>query len=169
MIYKFDILFKKPLSSGGLKVVTYTSLLQNPEVFGEGEGFADATGELSLVLEGTEEGYSINALYRKYRAQLVGLKNAELIGKEFSPRFVFSKPDNLYSIKMVCRNEDGKTCSIDTDSFALLVAKDSACTITDGVLEIKLQVGQVAFCTTPFGQLTIEPDSTHVIIVNDKY
>ena len=90
MIYKFDILFEKNLKNGGVKVVTYSTLLQNPKVFGEGEGFADAEGELSLVLEGTEEGYSINALYKKYRAQLVGLKNAELIGKDFSPRFLFS-------------------------------------------------------------------------------
>jgi len=165
MLFKFDILFKKPLSSGGLKVVTYTSLLQNPDVFGEGEGFAEAVGELSLVLEGTEERYSINALYRKYRAQLVGLKNAELLGKEFQLRFVFAKPDDIYSIKIVFCNEEGKTCSIDTDLFALLVAKDSVCTITDGVLETKLQVGQVAFCTTPIEQLTIEPNSANMIIV----
>ena len=42
MKYKFDILFKKRLSSGGVKVVTYGSLLENPEVFGRGDGFADA-------------------------------------------------------------------------------------------------------------------------------
>ena len=132
MIYKFDILFKKSLRNGGLKVVTYTSLLQNPEAFGAGEGFTDAEGELSIVLEGTEEGYSINALYRKYRAQLVGLKNAELFGKDFSPRFVFSKPDDLYSIKMVYHNEDGKTSPIDTDAIMLQVNKDGKCTITCG-------------------------------------
>ena len=55
MIYKFDILFKKRLSSGGVKVVTYSSLLENPEAFGPGEGFADAVGELSMVLEGPED------------------------------------------------------------------------------------------------------------------
>ena len=160
MVYKFDILFRKDLRDGGVKVVTYSSLLENPEVFGRGEGFANAVGELSMVLEGTEEGFSINALYKKYRAGLVGLKNAALIGKDFSPRFVFSKPDDLYSIKMVCCNEEGDTCSIETDSFSLLVAKDNDCTITDGVLEIKLHIGQVAFSTTP-----IEPDSTNMIIV----
>ena len=66
MTYKFDILFKKSLKSGGLKVVTYTSLLQEPEAAFGGEGFADAVGQLSMVLDGPEEGFSINALYRKW-------------------------------------------------------------------------------------------------------
>lgn len=93
MIYKFDILLKKSLRSGGLKVVTYSSLLENPEIFGEGEGLADVEGELSMVLEGPEEGFSINALYRKYRAQLVGRRNAELLGKDSPLRFVFARAD----------------------------------------------------------------------------
>ena len=93
MIYKFDILLKKSLRSGGLKVVTYSSLLENPEIFGEGEGLADVEGELSMVLEGPEEGFSINALYRKYRAQLVGRRNAELLGKDFPLRIVFTRAD----------------------------------------------------------------------------
>lgn len=101
MIYKFDILLKKILKSGGIKVVTYSSLLENPEVFGKGEGFSDAEGELSMVLEGPEEGFSINALYRKYRAELVGLQNAALIGKDFQPCFVFSRPDDVHSIQML--------------------------------------------------------------------
>ena len=132
MTYKFDILFKKTLSSGGVKVVTYTSLLQNPEAFGWGEGFADAVGELSMVLEGPEEGFSINALYRKYRAGLVGLKNAALIGKDFQPCFVLSRPDDVHSIQMLCRTEDGTTTALDADSFVLQVSQDGKCTITCG-------------------------------------
>ncbi len=81
------------MRSGGLKVVTYSSLLDNPEIFGEGEGLADVEGELSMVLEGPEEGFSIIALYRKYRAQLVGRRNAELLGKGFPLRFVFARAD----------------------------------------------------------------------------
>lgn len=49
MIYKFDILFKKTLSEGGVKVVTYRSLLENPKAFGENENLAGAIGEHSLV------------------------------------------------------------------------------------------------------------------------
>lgn len=132
MIYKFDILFKKSLSSGGVKVVTYSSLLQNPEVFGQGEGFADAVGELSMVLEGPEEGFSINALYKKYRAGLVGLKNAHMIGKDLQLCFVFSKPDDVHSIQMLCHSEDGTTFALDTDSFVLQVSIDGKCTVTCG-------------------------------------
>ena len=132
MTYKFDILFKKTLSGGGVKVVTYTSLLQNSEAFGRGEGFADAVGELSMVLEGPEEGFSINALYRKYRAGLVGLKNAALIGKDLQLCFVFSRPDDVHSIQMLCCNEDGTTTVLDTDSFVLQVSQNGKCTITCG-------------------------------------
>ena len=132
MKYKFDILFKKSLSSGGVKVVTYGSLLENPEVFGRGEGFADAVGELSMVLEGPEEGFSINALYKKYRASLVGLQNAALIGKDLQLCFVFSRPDDVHSIQMLCLGEDGTTTALDTDSFVLQVSQDGKCTITCG-------------------------------------
>ncbi len=132
MLYKFDILFKKELRGGGLKVVTYTSLLQEPEAAFGGEGFADAVGQLSMVLDGPEEGFSINALYRKYRAGLVGLQNAALIGKDFQPCFVFSRPDDVHSIQMLCRREDGTTCTLDTHSFVLQVSQDGKCTITCG-------------------------------------
>lgn len=132
MIYKFDILLKKQLTTGGEKVVTYTNLLENPNAFGPGEGFANAEGELSMVLDGPEEGFSINALYRKYRAGLVGLQNAALIGKDFQPYFVFSRPDDVHSIQMLCRRDDGTTCTLDTHTFALQVSQDGKCTITCG-------------------------------------
>ena len=132
MLYKFDILFKKELRGGGVKVVTYTSLLQEPEAAFGGEGFADAVGQLSMVLDGPEEGFSINALYRKYRAGLVGLQNAALIGKDFHPCFVFPRPDDVHSIQMLCRRDDGTTCTLDTRSFVLQVSQDGKCTITCG-------------------------------------
>jgi hypothetical protein len=86
MIYKFDILFKKALIYGGIKVVTYSSLLENPEVFGKAEGFGAAERELSMVLEGLEECFSINALYRKYIAQLMAWIKADKFGKVFPLR-----------------------------------------------------------------------------------
>ena len=85
-----------------------------------------------MVLDGPEEGFSINALYRKYRAGLVGLQNAALIGKDFQPCFVFSRPDDVHSIQMLCRREDGTTCTLDTHSFVLQVSQDGKCTITCG-------------------------------------
>ena len=132
------------MKAGGIKVVTYSSLLEDPEVFGQGEGFGDAVGELSMVLEGPEEGFSINALYKKYRAGLVGLKNAEQIGKDLQLCFVFSKPDDVYSILMLCRTGDGTTFALDTDSFVVLACKDAVCSITCGDTVTKLQRGQAA-------------------------
>ena len=34
ILYKFDILLKKELKSGGVMVVTYSNLLENPDAFG---------------------------------------------------------------------------------------------------------------------------------------
>lgn len=116
----------------GLKVVTYTSLLQEPEAAFGGEGFADAVGQLSMVLDGPKEGFSINAHYRKYRAGLVGLQNAALIGKDFQLYFVFSRADDVHSIQMLCRRDDGTTCTLDTQSFVLQVSQDGKYTITCG-------------------------------------
>jgi hypothetical protein len=35
MLYKFDILFKKELRGGGVKVLTYRQLLQDADAFGQ--------------------------------------------------------------------------------------------------------------------------------------
>ena len=51
MIYKFDILFKKDLSDGGVKVVTYRSLLESPKAFGENENLAGAIGYFPLCVK----------------------------------------------------------------------------------------------------------------------
>ena len=172
MIYKFDILFKKALKNGGVKVVTYSSLLEDPGVFGIGEGFGDVEGEFSMVLEGAEEGFSINALYRKYRAQLVGKVNADMLGKDFPLRFSFAKADDASSITYAqgvsaqrmegCRTLDWTNM----DTFVILIAKDGACTISEGDTTTRLQPGQAAYCGATTHQLTIETDSGLVVLYN---
>lgn len=182
MIYKFDILFKKQLTTGGVKVVTYTNLLENPEAFGPGEGFANAQGELSMVLEGPEAGFSINALMRKYRAQLVGHMNAEMFGKDFPLRFVFGSPDDLTSVRTELRDEDGYTYSSDVhtvavagnktldlkdiNSFVVLIAKVGVPQITDDSgVTVSLLPGQAAFCSELIKRVTIMADKTLLLTV----
>ena len=146
-------------------MVTYSNLLENSEVFGKGVGLGDAEGELSMVLEGPEEGFSINALYRKYRAQLVGKKNADLLGKDFPLRFEFAKADDLYSIKIALRTDDAKSLAID-DFFELLVAKELDSTIASEGCVTRLKRGQVAFVTNSVSELVIEP--TDAILLRIK-
>lgn len=182
MLYKFDILFKKELKSGGVKVVTYTNLLENPDAFGKGEGFADAQGELSMVQEGPEAGFSINALMRKYRAQLVGHMNAEMFGKDFPLRFVFGRPDDLTSVRTELRDEDGYTYSsdvhsvavagsktlnlMDINSFVVLIAKEGAPQITDDSgVTVSLLPGQAAFCSESIKSITIQANKTTFLAV----
>lgn len=174
MIYKFDILFKKALKNEGVKVVTYSSLLEKPEVFGVGEGFGDAEGELSMVLEGAEKGFSINALYRKYRAQLVGKVNADMLGKDFPLRFTFAKADDVVSITYAagvcvqCLEGNRMLDWTEMDTFVILIAKDGACSVTDGDTSTQLQPGQAAFCGAATHQLTIESDGAYVALYNSS-
>ena len=181
MIYKYEILFKKPLNGGGLKVVTYTNLLENPNVFGPGEGYADAEGELSMVLEGPEAGFSINALMRKYRSRLVGHKNAEMFGKELPLHFVFRKPDDLSSVMVELCDDDGHACSSrtycetvegyktlnleDLSSFVILIAKEGPCKITDDSgATVCLVPGQALFCAESTGYVTVEAEKSQLIV-----
>lgn len=153
-------------------MITYSSILEEPEVFGRGEGLAGAEGELSMVLEGAEEGFSINALYRKYRAQLVGKVNADMLGKDFPLRFSFAKPDDASSITYAagvsakCMQGSRTLDWTGMDTFVLLMAQDGACTIMDGDTTTQLQPGQAAFCGATTHQLTIETDSTLVALYN---
>lgn len=95
MIYKFDILFKKTLRDGTIKVVTYRSLIEDPKVFGPGETLEGAVGELSLVKEGVEAGMSINSLLYRYRGQLVGRMNAEIFSDSFPMKFYFAHANDV--------------------------------------------------------------------------
>ena len=111
MIYKFDILFKKTLSDGGVKVVTYRSLLENPKAFGENEKLAGAIGELSLVREGTEKGFSLNSLLRKYNSLLIGRHLAEIFRKDFPLQFTFADANNVTSVQAQIMDEEGNNYS----------------------------------------------------------
>ena len=99
MLYKFDILFKKELRGGGVKVVTYRQLLQDADAFGQGVTLAGAVGTLSLTDSERESGYSISSLFVKYRTQLVGYYWAEVFGKEFPLQFSFNQTDDAASIR----------------------------------------------------------------------
>lgn len=183
-MYKFDILFKKRFKSGGVRVATYGSILENPNEFCQCEGLADAEGELSMVLEGTEAGFSINALYRKYRAQLVGHMNAEMFGKDFPLRFVFTKTDDPSSIRIELRDEDGytyassvhtesvngsKTLDLSgTDSFVVLIVKEGECSIQsdDKGQPITLKTGQITFCSQSIKEITLQADDATLIIAS---
>ncbi len=160
MLYKFDILFKKELKGGGLKVVTYSHLLEHPDTYGQGETLEGAVGTLSLTDSEKENGYSISSLFVRYRTQLVGCYWAEVFGKEFPLQFSFDQPDDVSSIRAVLCDENGyyyssdvqTLCVNDTktldmmgqNTFVAFVPKIGVCTITDADSEFTLQPGQLA-------------------------
>ena len=172
MIYKFDILFRKELSAGGLKVVTYSGLLQHPDTFGVGETLDGAVGTLSLTDSEKEKGYSISSLFVKYRTQLVGYYWAEVFGREFPLQFTFNQPDDVTSIRAELCDENGfhyssdvqtfrvdgtKTLDLkDSDSFVALVPKTGDCIVSDGESEISLQAGQLVLIPAAVKEVSIQ-------------
>ncbi len=172
MLYKFDLLFKKELKNGGVKVVTYRQLLQNPDIFGPGETLDGAVGTLSLADSELESGYSISSLFVKYRTQLVGYYWAEVFGKEFPLQFSFNQMDDAASIRAELVDENGfhysshvETFTVEgtqtldltnQDTFVALVPKTSPCTMADADSELTLQPGQLALVPAACKEVTLQ-------------
>lgn len=172
MIYKFDILFKKELKGGGLKVVTYTHLLEHPNTFGDDESQEGALGTLSLTDNEREKGYSLSSLLVKYRLLLVGQYWIEVFGKEFPLQFVFDQSDDVTSIRAELIDENGihytsdvqtfmvagtKTLDLSSDdSFVVLIPQDTGCTMTDTDGVLTLLPGQLAIVPAVCKAVTIQ-------------
>lgn len=181
MIYKFDILFKKVLADGRIKVVSYSNLLENSRAFGESENLEGAVGELSVVKEGTEKGFSLNSLLGKYHSQLVGRLNADTWGKEFPLKFSFNNPDDVTSIKFQLVDDSGflyssivETRKIneseilylnDVDTFLIVVAKDGDAIVKDntGTMQF-IKRGELAFVMASTNELKINSQNSVLII-----
>lgn len=173
MIYKFDILFKKTLSDGGVKVVTYRSLLENPKAFGENENLAGAIGELSLVREGTEKGFSLNSLLRKYNSLLIGRHLAEIFRKDFPLQFTFADADDVTSVQTQVTDEEGNNYSSKleareiesekilnlkkVDSPVMIIPENGEIELSDEIgTNITLKRGEVAFVMASTSQVVMK-------------
>ena len=180
MIYKFDILFKKTLSDGGVKVVTYRSLLENPKAFGENENLAGAIGELSLVREGTEEGFSLNSLLRKYNSLLIGRHLAEIFRKDFPLQFTFADADDVSSVQAQITDEEGKNYSSnveaketegeevlnlkDIDSPVMIIPENGDVELSDEIwASVTLKRGEVGFVMASTSQVVIKAEKVKTL------
>ena len=180
MLYKFDILFKKNLSNGGVKVVTYSTLLQNPKTFGCSESLTGIVGQLSMVLEGTERDYSINTLTQKYYEQLIGCSNANAFGRQFPVRFYMTDAHDTASLQMEVKDDDGHQYVPqvhiltlqgrniydlrDCNTCVCIVCQQGTCTLIDDCgVQIRLIPGQLVFCAATVQELAIEAEETKLI------
>lgn len=163
MIHKFDILFKKTLADGTIKVVTYKNLMDNPNAFGGSENLKGSIGELSLVKEGLEVGMSINSLLQKYRTRLVGRTNAEIFSDSFPMKFFFADDNDVASIRIELKDDYGYVYSsavrtvqltgdinIDlsnSDSFICYVCKNGGFELCDeSGNKMHITDGEMVFC-----------------------
>lgn len=172
MIYKFDILFKKTLSDGGVKVVTYRSLLENPKAFGENENLAGVIGELSLVREGTEKGFSLNSLLRKYNSLLTGRHLAEIFRKDFPLQFTFADANDVTSVQAQIADEEGNNYSStvesreiegeevlnlrNVDSIVMIIPENGDVELSDEIgSSVTLKQGEVGFMMASTSQVVM--------------
>ena len=172
MLYKFDILFKKELNDGGVKVVTYNQIIENPNIFGSCESLNNAVGTLSLTNSIKENNYSISTLFAKYRSQLVGHYWSEVFGKDFPLQLRLENDNDIYSIRAELRDENGylyssdvQTISVDgaqtldltgADTFVALVPKTGPCTVADAESELTLQPGQLVLVPAACKRVTMQ-------------
>ena len=183
MLYKFDILFKKSLADGGTKVVTYSTLLENLNAFGEGESLEGVIGELSLVKEGAKKGFSLNSLLRKYHSLLVGRLNSETWGKEFPLQFSISNPEDAGSIIAELKDESGFLYSsqVETktihgedvmnlagqDTFVLIIAKENPVDLIDEIgVTVRLIQGEVAFVMASTAQIIVFSNNACIKLIS---
>ena len=180
MIYKFDILFKKALSDGGVKVVTYRSLLESPKAFGENENLAGAIGELSLVREGTEKGFSLNSLLRKYNSLLIGRHLAEIFRKGFPLQFSFSDANDVTSVQAKVTDEEGNNNSSkvetreiegeevmnlkDVDSPMMIIPENGDVELSDEIgTSIILKQGEAGFVMASTDQVVVKAEKVKTL------
>ena len=185
MIYKFDILFKKTLTDGTIKVVTYKNLIEDPNAFGQVENLIGAVGELSLVKDGLEAGMSINSLMHKYRAQLVGTMNAEIFRDSFPMKFYFADDKDVASIRIELKDEYGyvyssgvrtikmtEDRSIDlsnSDSFICYVCKNGRFELCDYLgNKIQFSAGYLAFCPAGAKNIVVKTANCTLIEIRHK-
>lgn len=180
MIYKFDILFKKTLPDGGVKVVTYRSLLENPKAFGENENLAGTIGELSLVREGTEKGFSLNSLMRKYNSLLIGRHLAEVFRKDFPLQFSFADANDVASVQAQITDEEGvnypansETKEIedeeymnlkDVDSPVMIIPENGDAELIDEIgTSVNLKQGEVGFVMALTNQVVMKTEKVKIL------
>ena len=186
MIYKFDILFKKTLSDGGVKVVTYRSLLENPKAFGENEDLAGAIGEFSLVREGTEEGFSLNSLLRKYNSLLIGRYLADIFRKEFPLQFTFADVNDVTSVQARVTDEEGNNyfSKVETreivgeevlnlknvDFPMMIISEDGDVELRDETgTGLTLKQGEVGFVMASTNQVMVKAEKVKILrLIFDK-
>lgn len=161
-------------------MVTYRSLLENPKAFGENENLAGAIGELSLVREGTEKGFSFNSLLRKYNSLLIGRHLAEVFRKDFPLRFTFADADDVTSVQAQITDEEGNNYSSkvearevggeevlnlkDVDSPVMIIPENGDVGLNDEIgTKITLKRGEVAFVMASTNQVVVKAEKVKTL------
>ena len=161
-------------------MVTYRSLLENPKAFGENEDLAGAIGELSLVREGTEKGFSLNSLLRKYNSLLIGRHLAEVFRKEFPLQFTFVGANDVISVQAQITDEEGNNYSFklkardveveevlnmkDMDSPVMIIPENGDVELSDEIgTSVTLKQGEVGFVMASTNQVVIKAEEVKAL------
>lgn len=161
-------------------MVTYRSLLEKSKAFGENENLAGTIGELSLVREGTEKGFSLNSLLRKYNSLLTGRKLAEMFRKELPLRFVFADANDVTSVQAQITDEEGNNYSFklkardveveevlnmkDMDLPVMIIPENGDVELSDEIgTSVTLKRGEVGFVMASTSQVVIKAEKVKTL------
>ncbi|MBQ0088647.1 MAG: hypothetical protein KBT27_04880, partial [Prevotellaceae bacterium] len=156
----------------------YRSLLENPKAFGENENLAGVIGELSLVREGTEKGFSLNSLLRKYNSLLIGRHLAEIFRKEFPLQFTFADADDVTSVQAQVTDEEGNKYSSkvearkiegeevlnlrNVDSQVMIIPENGDVELSDEIgTSVTLKQGEVGFVMASTNQVVVKAEKVN--------
>lgn len=172
MLYKFDILVRKELKRGGVKVVSYSHLLKTPDAFGVGETLDGAIGTLPLTEDGSERGCSLSTLVSRYHSQFIGHHNLEVFGTQFPLRFVFEDGSDVASIRAEVQDEEGNIYPfksqtlkvegamtldlINADFIVALIPQDGECVVSDADSKVPLILGQLVLIPATVKTVTVQ-------------
>lgn len=148
---------------------------KTPRHSGRMRTFAGAIGELSLVREGTEKGFSLNSLLRKYNSLLIGRHLAEIFRKDFPLKFAFADANDGNSVQAQVTDEEGNNYSFKVEareaenedvlnlkevgSPVIIIPENGDVELSDEIgTIIKLKQGEVGFVMASTSQVVMKAE-----------
>lgn len=139
-------------------------------------------GELSLLREGTEKGFSLNSLLRKYNSLLMGRHLAEIFRKEFPLQFTFADADDVTSVQAQITDEEMNNYSSsveareitgeevlnlrNVDSPVMIIPENGDAELGDEIgTSVTLKQGDVGFVMASTNQVVIKAEKVKTLLL----
>lgn len=130
--------------------------------------------------EGTEKGFSLNSLLRKYNSLLIGRHYAEIFRKDFPLQFTFADVNDVTSVQTQITDEEGNNYSSnaeareieseevqnlkDVDSPVMIIPENEEIELNDEIgSNVTLMPGEVGFVMASTSQVVIKAEKVKTL------